>query len=309
MKFFLKLFYLIPALLLAACSAPGTATLQPTQSQTSTSVPSTASQSTTAQTSSFLTIDFLKNAEFHAPTYDKSIVLTNGKYESKSGADYLLVELLPQTALGDLNGDNRQDAAVLLAENGGGSGVFVSLIAITDQNGKPFQAGATLIDDRPQINTLSIQNGKIILDAIIHASGDAMARPSFPVIETYQLFPTGLTQTRVTSRTPDGQEKSIRIESPSSGSQANGSVRLKGSMPIAPNENKLVYRIEDTLGNKVDEGPFQVNADTPGGKATFDKTIIIPPLPAGTVIHLELKEVDVKDGSTLAMDSIVLDVK
>jgi hypothetical protein len=310
MKFFYRFSSLLAIFFLSACGVPGKTTLQPSVVQNTSSMTPSAAQLTTSQAvSSQLNKDLLKNSQYHAPDYDKTVNLIDGKYESSSGVDYLLVELLPEIAMGDLNWDNQEDAALLLAENGGGSGVFVSLIAVTNQNGKPFQAGAALIDDRPKINALTIQAGTIILDATIHSASDAMARPSLPVIETYQLGSAGLSLTRLTSRTPDGQVKSISINSPASGAQVDGSVRIKGSMPIAPFENNLVYRIVDGQGKKVDEGPFQVKADSPGGKATFDKTIIIPPLSSGTSIRLELKEVSMKDGSPQALDSIALVVK
>ncbi len=89
-----------------------------------------------------------------------------------SSPNYMSVNLASQMAFGDLNGDGAGDAAVLLAENYGGSGVFVSVIAMLNQNGQPVQAASELIDDRPIINGLSIQNGQIFLDATVHGPND-----------------------------------------------------------------------------------------------------------------------------------------
>ena len=49
-----------------------------------------------------------------------------------------------------------------------------------------------------------------------------------------------------------------------------------------------------------------VNSDGTGGAATFDAPIDIFSLPKGMPIRLELVEVSMADGSTLALDSVEL---
>ena len=82
-----------------------------------------------------LTADELKNAAYQLVASDShpTIKLENGAYlkgTDPASTDYASIKLADPMAFGDLNGDGASDAAVLLAENYGGSGVFVSLIAM-----------------------------------------------------------------------------------------------------------------------------------------------------------------------------------
>jgi hypothetical protein len=290
-------FLLLGTIFLAACT-PGAAT--PTvlpSAPTPTSLP-------VITTVPRLTEQALKNGAYALPVYAKTVSLTDGKYEGGSAADYLAAVLQPQIAFGDLNGDGTPDAAILIGENGGGSGVFVSLFAILNQNGQPVQAAAILIDDRPIINAMTIQDGKIILDAVIHQADDSMVAPSFAAVETYQLNQNSLTLTRLTSKTDTGSERSIMIASPVSGSEAGASVQVSGSMPIGPFENNLRLRLYDPAGNVLFEGPFAVQAVDMGAPATFDDTVDLSMIPAGTSVRLELAEISMRDGSLLSMDSV-----
>jgi hypothetical protein len=78
-----------------------------------------------------LTLDALKNAEYNSDLpAAKKAKLTNGVYEEEivpGSASKLTIRLRDQYATGDLNGDGVADAAVVLAGNSGGSGVFVTL--------------------------------------------------------------------------------------------------------------------------------------------------------------------------------------
>ena len=252
----------------------------------------------------------MKNYTYLASQYNRVASLKDGTFETGSGADIFSASLLPQVAFGDLNGDGMEDAAVLLSENGGGTGVFVSLIAVLNENGAPMEAATAFIDDRPLINSLTISDGKIILLATIHKLTDPMVNPTLKVSETY-VFPkalgtTNLVLTHFISYTPDGFERSITIESPKNGAQVSGSIQLQGNMPIGPFENTLAYRIYDGSGNELGAGPFMVNSDGAGGPATFEAPIDISTLPKGIVIRLELVDVSMADGSTIALDSVEL---
>jgi hypothetical protein len=257
-----------------------------------------------------LTLDQLKNYTYLAPQYNRVASLKDGTFETGSGADIFSASLLSQVAFGDINGDGVEDAAVLLSENGGGTGVFVSLIAMLNENGAPMEAANAFIDDRPLIDSLTISDGKIILSATIHKLTDPMVNPTLKVSETYVLPKTLGTKNLVLihfiSYTPDGFERSITIESPKNGDQVSGSIQLQGRMPIGPFENTVAYRIYDGSGNELVAGPFMVNSDGAGGPATFDAPIDVSTLPKGIVIRLELVDVSMADGSTIALDSVEL---
>jgi hypothetical protein len=257
-----------------------------------------------------LTIDVLKNAEYKLPQSSKTVKLVGGRYQGGSGADYIDANLLDQVAFGDLNGDGKPDAVVLVAENTGGSGTFISAMVIMDENGQPVQSGSAFLGDRVNITSLTIQpDRKIVITGTIHGPDDPLCCPTFQVTETYQLTKSGLELVRLTSLTPAGKERAINIENPADNAQVSGSVDVKGNVTIAPFENNLVYRIFDATGKKWAEGPIQVKAADMGGPGTFDTTIDISSIPPGPIIRLEVLDLSAADGSPIAMDSVALIVK
>ncbi len=271
--------------------------------------PASLSQPTAAATPAQVSSawqELLKNFEFRLSTYDKTVKLADGKYTAGSGQDYISAQMLTPLAFGDVNGDGIDDAVVLIAENGGGSGTFVSLVVMGNQGGQPVQTSATLIDDRPVINGLKIDQGKIILDAVIHGDQDPMCCPSLPVSETFRLTNGVLLLRRLASITPMGKERAITITSPVSGAQVSGALPVKGNVTVSPFENNLVYRIFDRAGNLLAEGPIMVNSDGAGGPGDFDAPVDISAIRPGTPFRLELHDLSAADGSTLAMDSVDL---
>ena len=279
-----------------ATSLPPTQLLSPIPKASPTSLP----QLTEAQ---------LKNGSYRTPQYQKQVKLENGTYQGGSGPDALTAILLPQIAFGDLDQDGSEDAAVLLAENGGGSGTFVSLMVLYNQAGTARQAGTVLIDDRPKIQTLTIQDGKIILNAIIHGPGDIMPKPTLTVEEVYQPAGDGLNLIRFESQPADGARRSIQIDQPANASPVSGKILTRGSLPVAPFENNLAYRIVSNQGKVLLQGAFLVKADQPGGPATFEQEIDLGALAGSGAVRLELFEVSMADGSTVALNSVALQVK
>ena len=277
----------------AVPTVPATETPQPTQTPT---IPLR------------LTEAALNNMSFSTPQYKKMVQLSDGKYQGGSGADYLMVTMLPQIAFGDLNGDGLEDAVILLGENGGGSGVFVSLIVVYNQSGKPVQGPSVLIDDRPKIDALTIQNGQIKLQATIHGLNDPMVSPTLGVKETYQPAGDRLDLVRLTSRAGDSTERSIQIDVPKTGENTGESVFVKGSMSVAPFENNLVYRLVDENGNQVGNGSFQVSAVDIGGPATFEYTLDLSSVQGKGIVRLDVFEESMADGSPLVLDSVLLNV-
>jgi len=137
-----------------------------------------------------LTEDALKNAEYGG-IYEEPVQLTNGKYEGEpfveGGASRPTVLFIEPYALGDLNGDGAEDAAVLLVENSGGSGSFVYLAAVVNKDGKPENAATTLLEDRAQVKSLTIANGKITVEMVTHGPEDPRCCPSQEETRVYKL--------------------------------------------------------------------------------------------------------------------------
>jgi hypothetical protein len=291
----------------SACSAPSIFSLTPT---------STPYVYPTAETPTVpaLTVESLGNAEYTLPGFGSAIhsyQFVDGKYNAggdPSGSEYASLSLLDYYAFGDLNEDGVDDAAVLIAENYGGSGVFVSVNAVLNENGQPHHAASYLVDDRPQIKALEIRDGRIFLDAVIHGTDDAMCCPTFPVTQTFQLIGNSLTLVRFTSQTPGGQERAITIESPSEGADAGGALVISGQVTIAPFENTLTYRVFNEQGNELTAGPITVDAPDFGAPGTFTVTLDASAFPIGR-IRIVIADLSAADGSVLALDSVMVVVK
>lgn len=297
----------------AGCNAPAAQVNTPTARPTVTApavLPSpTAAPTVTPSALPGLTLDSLNSGSYKVPIYNRAIQLVDGKFEGGSGADYLMAMLLQdKVAFGDLNQDGQPDAAVFMAENGGGSGVFVSLMVVYNKSGVGVQGGIAPIDDRPRITAVSIRAGQVWVEATIHGPGDVMAAPTLGVVEVYQPSGEQMNLVKLSSKTPTGQERSIEIESPAEGSEVTRHVRVQGKMPIAPFENTLTYRIYDQAGEQLTEGSLTVSAQEPGGPAIFDQTLDLSAIPAG-LVRLELSEMSAANGTKLALASRTLILK
>lgn len=115
-----------------------------------------------------LTTSILNNAEYYfleVDSQDKLIdakyKFINGGYESKSPGDTMYAGI-SKIVYGDLNGDGKKDAAVILGLNTGGSGDFVQVAAVLDVNGKPQHVASRYLGDRTDVDSLIIKKGYII---------------------------------------------------------------------------------------------------------------------------------------------------
>ncbi len=146
------------------------------------------SQAATTASSANLTEAMLKNGKYELPDI-RTVQLVDGKFESKygEGASQVNRGELTRMALGDLNGDGAADGVVILAVNTGGSGVFVYMLVVVNQNGTPKQVAVEMLGDRVNVKNLVVKDGQIVLDALGFAPGDPMCCPSQSVTRTYRL--------------------------------------------------------------------------------------------------------------------------
>src|SRR5512147_2522577 len=107
-------------------------------------------------------------------------------------------------SLGDLNDDGADEVATLFSENYGGSGVFVFLAVYANVNGTMTFQTSSMVDDRPQLNVLSIDKGEIFLDATIHGPDEPMCCPTLKTTRHYRFADNLLDMTDYTTFTPDG---------------------------------------------------------------------------------------------------------
>lgn len=255
----------------------------------------------------------IRNVQYELGAADTLQVVrfTNGKFEQGiPGSDnFMSIAVTDFVAVGDLDGDGTEEVAALVSENYGGTGVFVFLAIYADVNGTLAFQASTIVDDRPQLNELSIERGEIFLDAVIHGADDPMCCPTLKTMRHYRFVDNLLDMTDFTTFTPEGKPRTITIESPTNGTEVFTSVQMKGSVTIAPFENNLAYRIFDISGIELAAGPIAVTAPEPGAPGTFNAVIPLGRILSDTVIRIEVQDFSAADGSLLAMDSVELVVK
>ena len=319
-----KLIFPILALALAAmaCNIPSAtiaATLTPVSSSPLPSLPTGTLQLpptptfTTAPTLSpipytpvpgGLTLDMLKNAAYHTPFYDRTVTLVNGVYSEGSNPVTYSVQMLGVYAFGDMNGDGKDDAAVILAESGGGSGVFESLVVMVNQAGAPHQAGAAQLGDRVQVKSVGISAASAHLDMLVQGPNQAMCCPSQPETQSYWLIGNGLWLMRLSTTVGD-TERVIIVDLPAIWSTVSNPFTIEGSVSIVPFENTLAYRLYKIDGTKVNESTLTVTPTT-GMAGTFSQNFNLSSAGITDWIILQFVDTSAADGSTISLGSVIL---
>ena len=223
---------------------------------------------------------------------------------------YVQMLMGEKIAFGDLNSDGVEDAAITIVENFGGSGSFVSLLAITNQNGIPTAAASTIVDDRPMLEELSIQNGKIYLAATIHGIQDPMCCPTLQTKRFYALAANNLVMLKFSSRLPEGTERAIQIDSPVHGDGFSQPFVIKGSVSVSPFENSLACIIhpEGSL-EEIEKSAINVNAEEIGGPGTFELLIDPAKINLKGNIRIEIADFSLADGTYIASNSVTVQLK
>lgn len=286
-----------------AFNQPGVATETPAPTLSPT-VPITA-------TPALLSPSLLENMEYTLPAATEgeqvSFRLTDGVFqrgEDPAAVDFMQVRMGDLLAFGDLNADGQPDAAVLLAVNYGGTGVFVWVVAVVNHDGKGEQAGLYFVDDRPVVERLEIQDSHIRLEGMVHGPNDPGCCPNQPVRWELRLIPAGLKLVSASTRIGD-LWREINLESPLENSRVGERVEVSGGVPVMPFEATLNYRIYSENGVEYRYSYLMVNAPDYGYPGTFREEIDLSDVPPG-VIYLEVLEISPADGSVIALKAVRL---
>jgi heat shock protein HslJ/LysM repeat protein len=142
-------------------------------------------------------------------TQDGTAPLVDGTYSEPAApgsATMTTVTLQPQdTAYGELNG--QPSAAVVLVTDPGGSGTFYHLAVVVNQDGAPANVATTLLGDRVEINSVSIENNQIKVDMVQAGPDDPLCCPSQQVVNTYELQGDQLVEVSSEEIAPDGSDQ------------------------------------------------------------------------------------------------------
>lgn len=253
-----------------------------------------------------LGLAMLQNGTYHTPYYDRTVTLVNGAYSEGSGTVIYSVQMLGAYAFGDLNGDGKADAAIILAETGGGSGVFESLIVVTNQGSSPHQVGAAELGDRVQIKSVDISSAVVHLDMLVQGPNDPLCCPSLPEKQNYWLVGSALWLMRVTT-TVGGTERLISINSPANWSSVTNPFTINGDVTVLPFENTLADRIYQIDGTKVNESSLTVSPTT-GTAGTFSQDFNLSSAGITGWVIIQFVDTSAADGSNIALGSVILKV-
>jgi len=298
--------YLFLILVLAGCSLD---TSNPAQNQVTPSINPGFMQST--PNSGPLTVEMLNNAEYQAQNGTVLVKLVDGSYEAGSGVDYLSVRILDQVAFGDLNSDGIEDAIVILVENYGGSGMFEYLVPVFNNGGSVSPSSGYLLGDRVAVNSIKIEGGRIYLDMMVQGPNDPLCCPSQVMTQSFKFYwGPGLVQVGVSSGTQANGLREIVIDTPMEGAEVTKMIKLTGNVSISPFENTLLVRIVDANNIPIYEGPIMVTASDMGAPGSFNAVVDISSSAASPgMIRIEVLDISMADGSTMAMDTVDVNLK
>ena len=136
-----------------------------------------------------LTLLALQNAQYHSPDWG-DYQLVNGVFYRPpaapgDSAEIYLTQLDERFVTGDLNADNVEDAVVFLRTQNGGTGHFVELAAVLNQDGNLYNISTVYLGDRVIVESAQITNGVIILAMRVQGPNDGMCCPS--QLETWRF--------------------------------------------------------------------------------------------------------------------------
>lgn len=152
---------------------------------TSTPIPTTNYENTSKNTETNLPDP--GNATFKFE--DGDLTLKSGKNIESIAPDSAIkleTTLTNTQALGDINGDGKDDAVVVLVQSGGGTGVFFYVAAVASSPLSYKGTNAVFVGDRISPQSISIKNGLITLDYFDRTSDEPFdAEPTVRSSKTY----------------------------------------------------------------------------------------------------------------------------
>lgn len=312
-----KIVAFVLVVLMAAC-AP-TVGLAPTPSPSSTAPvqPTPTARvdlPTTQPARQVVDLDVLRNFTYALDSsHPLPVTLVDGSFQTNgTGTAGVMSGQIVHAALGDLNGDGIQDAAVTLAVNLGGSGTFHELIVVLAQNGNALQAAHLFLEDRLAENKLSIEKGLITLDAVRHAPSDPLCCPTVHAVTVYRYQDGQLVvvsdQVQASQTAPGAPYPNrIALDSPQNGEVVGHTIHLRGTTTQIPFEKNLVVRGYTPQGSLVMEKALAVQGDY-GGAGSFDTNLQLPADLKGSV-RLEVVDIDMSNGQPRGLAAVVIEIQ
>lgn len=121
-------------------------------------------------------LDELMNMKYAGIGASGAVTLADGRYEN-APARRSVTLARGFRITGDLDGDGRDEAVVLLAESRGGSGTFNYLAIVSGKSGAAANVATTPLGDRVQVRAARIHARRLELDVVRAGPQDAMCCP------------------------------------------------------------------------------------------------------------------------------------
>jgi hypothetical protein len=137
-----------------------------------------------------LSLESLENGRYQV-LGEFDVTLSDGTYTdadfdpAQTGSSVHDTFMAPSRGFGDMNDDGSEDAVIVLATNTGGSGTFIEIVLVLNDNGDPQPVPGYQVGDREPVHTLTIEDGILTTDVTIHADSDPLCCPS--IEETWHL--------------------------------------------------------------------------------------------------------------------------
>ena len=137
-----------------------------------------------------LTWQSLLNATYATSVTPRGAVLRDGTFEAEAApgsASKITVRLADLAAFGDLDGNLAPDAAVVLVSSGGGSGTFVELAAVRNEQGTAHPAATVLLGDRILVREVRIDGRRILVRLRVRGATDPFSLRTREISRHYAL--------------------------------------------------------------------------------------------------------------------------
>lgn len=125
-----------------------------------------------------------KNCTYHIN--EQEIILVDGYSEIDMGLSKIITQYYGNEVSGDFNNDGLNDTALILTQDGGGSGTFFYLVAALGNNNTCIGTNGVFLGDRISIQSIEIKEGRIIVNYNDRKDSDPMT--SIPSIEITKQF-------------------------------------------------------------------------------------------------------------------------
>jgi hypothetical protein len=139
---------------------------------------------TSGSNNSSLSMDVIRNNVYRSPDWGE-FQLTDGVYyrstpTPQDSPEAYTTRIQEPTFYGDINADGLEDALVILNTQNGGSGHFIELAAVLNQNGSAYNVSTIYLGDRVVVESGKVENGTIKLSMRVQGPNDGLCCPSQP---------------------------------------------------------------------------------------------------------------------------------